>query len=188
MRLFVAIDLPRDLKKEILPIAKKIAEEMPLRLVTKDNFHLTLVFLGERDKIQLKLIIKALKSVAERSSPFTLVLKDLAVFPDSKRPKGIWFNLGGQKEKIFSLYKKVIDSLLEESIRLEEKYFEYSPHCTIGRFPEKIKMPGNISQKIAWVNLNKEFKIEKVVLYQSKFLPNGPRYFKLAEFGLESKK
>ena len=185
MRIFVAIDLPHDLKKEIFPLAEKVAKEIPLRLVAKENLHLTLVFLGERNESQLEQIKKTLKSVTEGFSPFTLVFKNLTVFPDNKRPRGIWFNLGGQKEKVFSLYKKVIDGLLKNGLKLEEKYFEYSPHCTIGRFPEKIKMPGNISQKINWVNLNKSFLVEKVILYQSKLSLKGPEYFKLGEFGLE---
>lgn len=217
MRIFVAIDLPKGLKKKVFTVSKKIGKKIPLRLVAKENLHLTLVFLGERNESQLEQIKKALKSVIEGFSPFTLVFKDLAVFPDNgapsnlhsrdhlsaprwernpsearlswakgdKRPRGIWFNLGGQKEKLFSLFKKIVDGLLKEGIVLEEKDLEFSPHVTLGRFPEKIKMPGNITQKIAWVNLNKEFIVEKVVLYQSKLSPKGPEYFKLGEFGLE---
>jgi 2'-5' RNA ligase len=185
VRIFVAIDLPHDLKKEIFPVAKKISEEIPLRLVANEILHLTLVFLGERNENQVEQIKKALKSVTEGFSPFTLVLENLVVFPDNKRPRGIWFNLGGQKEKYFSLYKKVVDGLLKSGLKLEEKYFEYSPHCTIGRFPEKIKMPGNINQKINWVNLNKDFLVKKIILYQSKLSSSGPTYFKLAEFKLQ---
>jgi len=184
MRVFIAIDIPSDLKKEIFPLAQKVAQEIPLRLVAKENLHLTLVFLGERNDDQVEQIKKVLKLVTEGFSPFNLVLKDLAVFPDNKRPRGIWFNLGGQKEKVFSLYKKIIDSLLKEGIKLEEKYFDYSPHCTIGRFPDKVKMPGNISQKISWVNLKKSFLVEKLVLYQSKLSSKGPTYFKLGDFKL----
>lgn len=185
MRVFVAIDLPPDLKKEILPIADKVAQEIPLRLVANDILHLTLVFLGEQKEQQVEQIKKSLASVVVGFFPFTLVLKDLEVFPDSRRPRGIWFNVGGQKEKVFSLHKKIIDGLFKEGLNLKEEYFEYSPHCTIGRFPEKVKMPGNLDKKIAWVNLEKEFLVEKVTLYQSKLTSKGPEYFKLAEFGLK---
>ncbi len=185
MRLFVAIDLPKDIKKEFFPLSLKLAKKIPLTLVSQENLHLTLVFLGERDEDQVEQIKKALKSVAEGFFSFTLTLKDLAIFPDNKKPRGIWFNLGGQKEKLFSLYKKTIDGLLKESIKLEEKYFEYSPHCTIGRFPRKVKMPGNINQKISWVNLNKSFLVEKVILFKSEMSMAGPTYFKLGEFRLK---
>lgn len=216
MRLFVAIDLPKDLKKEILPIAEKIAKEVPLRLVARENLHLTLVFLGEQNENRVEDIMKALSSVVSLFSLFRLTLEDLAVFPDNgapsnlhsrdhlsaprwernpsearlsrakgdKRPRGIWFNVGGQKEKLFSLYKKMVDGLLNEGLTIEQKYLNFSPHCTIGRIPEKIKMPGNIGEKIAWVNLRKEFFVEKVILYQSKLTPKGPEYFKLGEYEL----
>ena len=150
-----------------------------------ENLHLTLVFLGERNESQVEQIKKALKLVAEKLSSFTLIIKDLEVFQDNKRPRGIWFNLGGQKEKLFSLYKKIVDGLLKEGVSLEEKDLEFSPHCTIGRIPEKVKMPGNLDKKIAWVNLGKEFLVEKVILYKSELSEAGPTYFKLSEFSLE---
>lgn len=185
MRLFVAIDLPRNFKKEIFEISGKVAKEIPLRLVAKENLHLTLVFLGERNESQLEQIKKALKSSVEGLSPFTLVLKDLAVFPNNKRPRGIWFNIGGQKEKLFSLFKKIVDGLLKEGVNLEEKDLEFSSHCTLGRIPEKVKMPGNLEKKIAWVNLGKEFLVEKIILYQGKLSSKGPTYIKLGEFRLK---
>ena len=185
MRVFVAIDLPSGLKEKIFAISQKVAKQIPLRLVAKENLHLTMVFLSERNENQAEQIKKVLKSVAEGFSPFTLVLKDLAVFPDNKRPRGIWFNVGGQKEKLFSLYKKIVDGLLKEGLIIEQKYLNFSPHCTIGRIPEKIKMPGNITQKISWVNLNEGFNVEKVILYQSKLSSAGSTYFKLAEYELE---
>jgi len=184
MRVFTAIDLSEDLKKEVSEISQKIFKEIPLRLVARENLHLTLVFLGERDEEELEKVKKTLSELASSFSKFTLSLQNLAIFPDNKRPRGIWFNAGGQKEKVFSLYKKLIDGLLKEGLVLEEEHFEYSPHCTIGRIPEKIKMPGNLNKKIAWVNLNKEFLVEKLILYQSILSPKGPEYFKWGEYRL----
>lgn len=185
MRVFVAIDLPSDLKEKIFAVSQKVAKQIPLRLVAKENLHLTLVFLGEQSESRVEDIKKALNSVVSLFSSFHLILGDLAVFPNNKRPRGIWFNVGGQKEKLFSLYKKIVDGLLKEGLTIEQKYLNFSPHCTIGRIPEKIKMPGNITQKISWVNLKEDFLVEKVILFQSKLSSKGPEYFKVEEFSLE---
>ena len=52
MRCFIAIELPNEVKKEIFKIQKKLPQAK-LKLVSHENMHLTLKFLGEIKEIFL---------------------------------------------------------------------------------------------------------------------------------------
>ena len=52
MRLFIAIDLPRSFKEELMRIQKEVkGMSCGGRFVPQDNFHITLHFIGESDDI-----------------------------------------------------------------------------------------------------------------------------------------
>ena len=52
MRLFIAIDLPRSFKAELVRIQKEVkGMSCGGRFVPQDNFHITLHFIGESDDI-----------------------------------------------------------------------------------------------------------------------------------------
>ena len=52
MRLFIAIDLPRSFKAELMRIQKEVKGiSCGGRFVPQDNFHITLHFIGESDDI-----------------------------------------------------------------------------------------------------------------------------------------
>lgn len=185
MRVFVAIDLPEEIKEEINMIAEKLVKKIPLRRVVRENLHITLVFLGEQSEEGIEKVKKTLDPIIKLFPSFNLSIKSPSVFPDNKKPRGIWYNFGGEKEKAFSLYKKVIDGLLAQSIKLDERNFDFSLHCTIGRFREKVKFPGNLDKKLEGYEINKDLTVKKVVFFESKLSPEGPEYSKLAEFSLK---
>ncbi|MDR1712975.1 MAG: hypothetical protein LBR39_02315, partial [Coriobacteriales bacterium] len=52
MRLFIAIDLPTDVKQELAETARSLGRQATsARLVPEENFHLTLVFIGESQRV-----------------------------------------------------------------------------------------------------------------------------------------
>ncbi|MCK5698869.1 MAG: RNA 2',3'-cyclic phosphodiesterase, partial [Candidatus Aenigmarchaeota archaeon] len=54
MRCFIAIDIPKDIKKEIHSIQKSFEKYKNITLVNTKLLHCTLLFLGEIDKTQLE--------------------------------------------------------------------------------------------------------------------------------------
>jgi 2'-5' RNA ligase len=183
MRIFVAIELPEDLRKRIFAVSQKIAKKIPLRLVTEGNIHLTLLFLGERSDEEARKIKSIIGAVAKTFPPFFLKIENLEFYPSPARPHGIWINVGGEKEKLFSLYKKIVDGLLKEGIKLRENELKFPSHITIGRIKEKTGRAGRPSE----FNEFKEdlvLRIDKVTVFRSQLSSAGPTYFKLAEFRL----
>lgn len=178
MRTFLAIELPEKLKERIFAFSKKVAEGCDIKLVEKENLHLTLVFLGRIDEEETSRVVRGIGEVKGIGN-IKLRLGELEVFPNKRRPYGVWMNVEGEKEKLFSLYKKIIDGLLAAGIKLDESKLRFSPHITIGRFRGR----GVRVRSGKWEERRKnEFWVEKVTLFQSQLSSAGPQYTKIGEF------
>jgi len=186
VRTFIAIDLPKELKEKIFTYARRLAGGINIKLVEKENLHLTLLFLGEMAEEEKERVMKVLGPPAGGLGglgKINLRLGKAEIFPDKKRPRGIWINVEGEKEKLFSLYKKIIDRLLKEGVKLEDRNLRFSPHITVGRIKEKAKKVGVLRSGSCWIGeLGGEFMAGRVTLYQSQLGAKGPKYTKLGEF------
>jgi len=183
MRLFIAIDLPRGLKERIFAVSRKIVQEIPIKLVEKENLHLTLLFLGERNGEEVETIKGAIGEMVKLFLPINLKTQNPEFFPNPREPHGVWLNLGGEKERLFSLHKKIVDGLLRSGLKLEEKNLKFSAHITLGRIKKRIKRL-EAPKEFAEFKESSIFKVEKISLFQSQLSLAGPTYFKLAEFKL----
>ena len=97
-RIFIAINLPEDIKKTLTDEQKKWQELFtpyqtessgagPARWVNSENIHITLVFLGHLDDEELVEVCKITKEVASRNSPFQVVLNKICYGPPRPHTK-----------------------------------------------------------------------------------------------------
>ncbi|HUW24663.1 MAG TPA: RNA 2',3'-cyclic phosphodiesterase [Patescibacteria group bacterium] len=188
MRVFVAIELPQDLKEKIFALAEKVSRGMAIKLVEKENLHLTLAFLGEVPEEKVQEIVGVLRPSFAKASEgeglrrvgkICLSLGKWEPFPNKQRPHGIWINVGGETGKLFSLYKKIIDGLLVRGFILEGEDLQFSPHITVGR----LKSGG--ARSLEKVSLPESFVAERVTLFESRLTEKGPIYSKIGEFGVK---
>ena len=130
MRTFIAIELEEEVKDHLANIQ---AETQKLcrkgNYTPKDNFHLTLHFLGEVEEDDLDYLQEAIFETARRNRPFTLTLDKIGFFPRGN--KGImWAGLekSTHLQRLFSTLEK---SLEQQGFARERKGL--SPHITLGR-------------------------------------------------------
>ena len=161
MRLFIAVDLPKELIKYLFFLQTYFSE---LNLV--NSFHLTLKFLGETKP---HFILDKLNSIKEK--PFELELDELGVFPDKINPKVIWMGIKEQPV-LFSLQHK-IDSALKDY----NNNVKFHPHITLARCSDKIMFP---KLKIEPM----KFTVNEFKLYQSILTIEGPAYEEIKTFNL----
>ena len=93
MRTFIAIELEEEIKAHLAEVQ---AETQKLcrkgNYVPKDNFHITLHFLGEIEEDDIEYLQDAMYETARRNRPFTLTLDKIGFFPRGN--KGImWAGL-----------------------------------------------------------------------------------------------
>ena len=176
MRLFIAIDIPEEIKEYISIIQNQLNDNSSkIRLVTKQQMHLTLKFLGEVQPNKAKETIEALKQVKFKKFDFSLDC--VGVFPNTNNTRVVWLGLKPE-DGIINLQKD-IDKKLE---KLFDKERGFKPHITLCRVK-------HIEDKEAFLEMIKEIKIEhkkiNVVnfkLIKSTLMRNGPIYEELKIF------
>lgn len=128
MRLFVAIDLPEEVKKGVAGLCGDLPGA---RWVPMEQFHLTLRFIGEVDEGTFQAIRVALAGV--KGAPFHLALKGIGHFPPGRHPRVLW--VGAEAgAPLLELQKEVELALVGAGIPPEERKF--SPHITLARLKE----------------------------------------------------
>ena len=139
-RIFIAINLPEDIKKRFVDYQSKWPE-LPIRWTKKENLHITLVFLGYLNDDELLEICKITKEVASRNQSFSINLNKICYGPPKKMPPRMVWVESAAPEKSEEFGKLQID--LEKSLMIPEEAHPtlsqkergraFSPHITLGR-------------------------------------------------------
>lgn len=168
MRLFIAIELPEEIKSYLKDLQKQIISDAAELTLTND-FHLTLKFLGEVEEKDVDFIKSTLKEIEFDS--FTANLLPVGIFPDEKSIRVVWIGLE-PKDLIADLQKK-IDSSLQQKF---EKDNRFHPHLTLARV-KFLKNSKSYSALLKSIQVEpKEFNVSNFKLIKSTLTPKGPMY------------
>lgn len=180
MRAFVAIELPDELKAALAHEQSRLRKVCPDARWTKpEGIHLTLKFLGETSAEQMTRV----KEVLGRIGPFerfSVQAKGFGFFPDAKRPRVLWAGLEAPPE-LPHLAKQVETALAEIGFPPENRAF--NPHLTLARF--RIPRPQPKLQELLATQDALHFgtfDVSEYFLWESRLLPKGAEYRKLARF------
>ena len=182
MRLFVAIDVPEDVRSAIgSPVAQLRGTCQNARWARVEGLHVTLKFIGKIPAEKTEIIETALTSVPCRAS-ISLRFRGLGFFPNERRPRVLWAGVQGGQE-LAELAAAVDASLHPFGIPREER--AYTPHLTLARFdsPQGLDALRAAVRKTGPLEFGggatKEFH-----LYQSVLKRGGAEYTRLATFSL----
>ncbi len=182
MRTFIGIPIPPDVSEKIYEFSHQLKNfGHNLKLVEKENLHITIKFLGEVDKTRIEEIKEILHALSEHEQ-FPISIESLGAFPSFNFLRVLWVGIVKNNEKLVNLMKNT-DKLLNKIGFLPEK--DYIPHVTIARFknrPSKKLLDFLMSHKNLYFG---EMVVENVVLYKSTLTKNGPIYSKLYEWDLK---
>lgn len=129
MRLFIAINFDEDVKEKISEVREELRNSSSAGNFTREeNFHLTLVFLGEVPGSRVREIEKIMEEIDEE--PFELEFGKLGCF---KRDRGgdIWWLGCSRNRSLMNVQRQLSESLRAEGFKIEKK--QYKPHLTLGR-------------------------------------------------------
>lgn len=184
MRLFVALDLPDDLREGIAAWGGKALADPALRPVAGESLHVTLAFLGQRDEEEVGEIAAA---VEECSAPAPWVeLLD----PERRPPRGRarLFALPVLSPGAEVLQAGVAQRLVAGGFYRPEKRL-FWPHVTVARVrPEGrgSKRPAVVSEPPGKLpeGLLEARICRRMTLYRSELKLTGARYVPLAQVEL----
>lgn len=158
MRLFTAIELSDEIKGRLSDIVSQLKPHtVKGNFTLKDNFHITLVFIGETDRKQA--VRSALDSL--QCEPFELTLSGLGTFA-RRDTSVVWMGIQPENElsKAFSSLKT---ELSQRGIMTE--YRDFKAHLTLGRevvFKKDFDL-GAFGKEISPIRI----KVKKVSLFKS---------------------
>lgn len=174
MRLFIAIEIPDDLKASL----GRLRVDLPgARWVAAEQIHLTMAFLGEVDEAVAAQLNRELAEI--RVAEFKLCLSGIGCFPSRYRPRVLWIGILPHPH-LTELAARVRAAAVACGIPQEERPF--SPHITLARL--KMSSSGELE---AFLDHNKlieyqPFKVEKFILYQSKLTQQGAEHIPVKSF------
>ena len=179
-RIFIAINLPDEIKRELLD-CKKRWKNLKVRWTKFENIHITLEFLGLIEYKKLRTVLKVTEETVAQLRPFSVSLNKIILGPDPAQAKMFWATVVVDKS-LLNLKDTLNKNLLEEGMELEEKERSFNPHITLAR------ARGNeLKGKQTNINLFRlGFKVESVEVMESRLLPGGARYKTIGSFKLES--
>jgi len=180
-RIFIAINLPENIKKRLAEYQEKWPElDSSIRWTKKDNLHVTLVFVGYIDDNELLEVMSDVKEAVSKHSSFLINLNKFCYGPlDKIPPKMIWA-VGEKSDNFVSLREGLAQSLgiLEKRV--------FSPHITLGRikqFEWRRIEPEERPEIEKDVSLS--FEVDSVDIMESVLKRGGPEYTILESYKLK---
>jgi len=131
MRLFVALNLPRDVRHAIRAATEHLrASSLPVRWTPEESLHLTLKFLGEVPIEALESVQTAVSQAAVGSEALVVELDGVGAFPTLERHRVIWMGASGGNG-LLSLHRAAEEHLAPRGFGPDGRPFH--PHVTLGR-------------------------------------------------------
>lgn len=176
MRLFVALDLPWDVKQDLGDLSCNLPGA---RWVPEENFHLTLRFIGEANRLQAEEIDHALNALNGRGFAFSL--SGVGWFEKNGRVNTLYAGVE-RNEALLKLQAKIETALHRVGLSLDRRRF--TPHVTLAR----MDMPANpaLTSFVQAHNLYRSAPIraDNVTLFSSFLGKDQPTYTPEAEYTL----
>jgi len=177
MRLFIAVDINSRSKNLIDKKLDLIKTDLKshFKWVNKDQWHLTLKFIGESSEVEKNKLIEALKNIEFISKNRYINFNKIDAFPDLERAKVLYLAVDEGEDFLKNLHQNLEAELKKYGFAKSDRNF--IPHLTLGRSKNG---PLKINDKFRDPNFINIFaEIKAVTLYQSNLKPEGSEYIKL---------
>ena len=177
VRTFIAVDLSDAVKDNLTALQEQLGRDAHgVKWTQMHNMHLTLLFLGDVDQLEVVEICRVVQARARRHKPFTLQAEGLGAFPNNRRPKILWAGITVGMDELRALHADLEEGLLELGCyRREDR--EYTPHLTLGRLThdERSEDWAKVLAKQAhWQGGTTP--VDEVLVMSSELRRDGPEY------------
>lgn len=176
MRLFIAINLPADVREMLWEVTAPLrAARYPVRWVAADAIHLTLKFLGEVEAAREDEIAGGIAAAVGGAKLFPLPVGGFGAFPSAQRPRVVWVGL--EPVPPLELLQHRVEQEMER-LGFPTEGRPFHPHLTLGRVKRDARPAalGGLATDLDSLVYETEVSVESVDLMQSTLTPRGARY------------
>jgi len=188
-RIFIAINLPEEIKRKLLEYENKIEELFtpyrnevsgtgPVRWTKPENLHITLAFLGYISDEELVEVLRITKEVALRHKPFLINLNKILYGPPKKMPPRMVWAEGEKSKELANLQIDLEKSLTSSGkIKFEPEERSFTCHITLARIKQwefRQIEPDERPQVDEDISLS--FDVNSIEVMESQLKRAGPEY------------
>jgi len=176
MRLFLALNLPKKERERIERAARPLREqELPVRWVGIDDYHVTMKFLGEVRPARVDAIQEVLDRVARATLPFEATVNGFGAFPTIRNPNVLWAGVHATPE--LRCLKQDLEWALAD-LGFEKETRAFHPHLTVGRAVDGRNAGAfrGLDDITAALTVESRFTVRTVDLMRSQSGRGGQRY------------
>ncbi len=182
-RVFIAIPIPNDVRIRMDAEVAAFEPEMPrgVRIVDRENWHITMLFMGEREGDEAEKIRGTLAQLA-LSLPAPRIVFRAFVYGPSRvsPPRMIWCVTDDTVSKeLGALREKILGALSAAAVAVPAAHGAFLGHVTIARIREGIRNLPPLNIPFA-----ESFTAETLVLFESRLDHSGATYTVLEEWQL----
>ncbi len=171
MRIFIAINLPQNVKANIYSQTKNWRGlSLPIKWVEQENIHLTIKFCHELEPAQIKQLRDKIKPAVKEFPIFSVQIKTADYLP-LQHPRIIYLSVVA--DELNKLANKIIN-LSNQLDFLEAEQRRWLPHITLGRI--KGSVPSSFLQQVKTFEFDCQFEVRSIDIMSSRLTPTGPIY------------
>jgi len=155
-----------------------------IKWVETHNIHLTLKFLGETEEKRIQAIQDSLKTLAERSFSMVVRLEGSGIFGSRYQPRVLWAGI-----RPFEPLQKLMAAVhaMMETEGFPRDRQNLVPHLTLGRIKEIQDLKYFQASVQSYSTLcSPEFRLDRIILFESILKKNGPHYIPLTTLKLKN--
>ncbi len=181
VRAFLALEISDDVRSKIMEFEGELeASGADIKLVEKENLHVTMKFLGDVNEVVLEKIFAIMDDVKEER--FSIRVEGVGVFPNQRMLRVVWVGIGDGGEKVTKIQRELEGQLAGLGFGRER---DFVPHITVGR----VRSPRNRERVIQVLEKYKGHYfgtclVDRLVLKKSVLTLRGPVYSNLREVEL----
>lgn len=187
-RLFIAVMIPQEVKAKMEAAQEELRRVLPERAVRwtrREQFHLTLKFLGNVEAARVEALGEAIHAACQGFGPLHLRAERVGFFPDLRYPRVAWVGVQDQAEQLPRLQQAIEAST--QGFTSEETRERFAGHVTLARIKGIRRPEAEALSKAATGMTDRLFgqwTAYQIELMRSELSPQGARHSSLAAITL----
>jgi RNA 2',3'-cyclic 3'-phosphodiesterase len=187
-RLFIALTVPDAVKGTIQKAQEELRRVVPekaARWTRREQFHLTLKFLGNVPASRVEELVELIRLVCEAFPPLRLRAARIGFFPDARFPRVVWVGMSDLQNRLAALCTAVQSAT--QPFTKEAPESEFTGHVTLARVKRLQREPAKDLARSAGRFENTmfgEWTVDQIELMRSELLMEGARHSLLAALPL----
>ena len=181
MRLFIAIDLPNEVRTQLKELQRVLRPHASAaKWVAPESIHITLKFLGEVPEKRVHQIDAALAGLTWK--PFTITVHGVGFFPGARSPRVLW---AGMDAPTMQGLTEELDARMEP-LGFEKEKRAFRPHITLARAKTSRLEGALVTASATFADRDfGSFTADCIYLVQSTLKPSGAAYSTIKKYSLE---